>query len=58
MDVAAVGVHGALTVGDAPDKGKGGVKDGQSQNQKRHCEGDDRVELEKALDGHGGQNVS
>ena len=58
MDVAPVGVHGALAVGDAADEGKGGVKDGQSQNQEWHRKGDDGIKLEQALDGHGGQDVT
>ena len=58
MDVAPVGMHGALAVGNPADKGKGGVKDGQAQNQEGHREGDHRVKLEQALDGHGGQDIS
>ena len=58
MDVPPVGVHRALPVGDAPDKGEGGVENGQAQNQEGHGEGDHRVELEQPLDGHSGQNIT
>ena len=58
MDMAAVSVHGALPVGDAPDEGESRVKDGQAQDQERHRKGDDRIELEETLDGHGGQDIS
>ena len=39
-------------------KAKAGVKDGQAQHQEGHHKGDDGVELEQALDGHGGQNIA
>ena len=58
MDVAPVRVHGALTVGHPADHGKGRVKDGQAQDQEGHGKGDDGVELEEPLDGHGGQDVA
>ena len=56
MDVAPVRVHGALAVGHPADHGEGCVENGQTQDQKRHGKGDHRVEFEKALNGHGGQN--
>ena len=55
--MAAVGVHGALPVGDAPDEGEAGVEDGQAQHEEGHREGDDGVELEQALDGHHRQDI-
>ncbi len=56
VDVAPVGVHGALPVGQPAENGKAGVEDGQAQHEEGHGEGDDGVELEQALDGHGGQH--
>ena len=43
-------------MGDAADEGESRVENRQTQNQEGHHEGDDRIVLEQALDGHGGQN--
>ena len=53
MQVAAVGVEGALPVGDAPEEGEGRVRERDGQGEHRHDEADDRVELEQAEDRHG-----
>ena len=45
-------------MGDAADEGKGRVKDRQSQDQEGHRKGDDGIELEQPLDGHGRQNIA
>ena len=55
--MAAVGMHGALPVGDAADEGEAGVEDGQAQHEEGHCKGDDGVKLEQALNGHHRQDV-
>ena len=56
MDVAPVRLHGALAMGHPADHGKGRVENGQAQDQEGHGKGDHRVELEQALNGHGGQD--
>lgn len=50
VDVAAVGVHGTLPVGDAADEGEGRVENRQAQHEEGHHEGDDCIELEEPLD--------
>ncbi len=58
MDVAPVGVHGALAVGNPPDEGEAGVKNGQAQHQEGDGKGDDGVKLEQPLDGHHRQHIA
>ena len=56
MDVAPVGGHGVLALGQTADDRKAHIEEGHAQDQERDHEGDHRVHLEQALDGDGGQH--
>ena len=55
VDVAPVGGHGVLALGQTADDRKAHIEEGHAQDQERDHEGDHRIHLEQALDRNGGQ---
>ena len=58
MEMAAVGLHRVLAVGNTAQEGKADIEDWDTEDEERHGKGDNGIHLEQARNGKRGKNIA